>query len=68
MKATYCDAVHETIANLTAVGIKAHFLDQTPFLNGTFGHKCCDHPSASVDAAMGKYGAEFIAETLGWSQ
>jgi hypothetical protein len=66
MSSSYCPEVHAVIGNLTAMGIKAHFLDQTPFLNGTFGHRCCKHPSAGVDAAMGKYGAEFIAKTLGW--
>ena len=48
------------------MGIKAHFLDQTYFFNGTFGGKTCGHPSAEVDAAMGKYNSEFIASKLGW--
>lgn len=67
MSNKYCDAVNQTLGNATAMGIKAHFLDQLPFLNGSFGQKCCGHPGADVDAAMGKYGAEFIADTIGWS-
>ena len=66
MDVKYCPAVNATIANVTAMGIKAHFLDQTYFFNGTFGGKTCGHPSAEVDAAMGKYNSEFIASKLGW--
>ena len=54
------------IAAVTAVGVKAHFLDQRGFLNGTFGPACCGHPGIEVDTAMAKYGAAFIKATLGW--
>ena len=49
-----------------ANGVKAHFLDQRGFLNGTFGPACCGHPSIEVDTAMAKSGAAFIKQTLGW--
>jgi hypothetical protein len=54
------------IKNVTARGVKAHFLDQRGFLNGTFGPACCGHPSIEVDTAMAKSGAAFIKTTLGW--
>jgi len=67
MSSRYCDSVQQTIASAAAAGIQAHFLDQRNFLNGTFGPGCCGHPGAQVDAAMGAAGAEFIANTLGWT-
>ena len=62
----YCDPVFNVIANLTARGVKAHFLDQRGFLNGTFGPPCCGHPSVEVDTAMAKYTAATIKRVLGW--
>merc|ERR1711957_14033 len=67
MTTEYCGSVQKTLSNATAMGVKAYFLDQRGFLNGTFGPACCEHPSAQVDAAMGQAGADFIADTLGWS-
>ena len=51
---------------MKAHGVKAHFLDQRGFLNGTFGPACCGHPSIEVDTAMAKSDAAFIKRTLGW--
>merc|ERR1711862_456472 len=67
MSTRYCDSVQQTIANATADGIQAHFLDQRNFLNGTFGPKCCGHPGAKVDAAMGAFTADVISGVLGWN-
>jgi len=67
MSETYCTPIMNVIKAVTAKGFKnAHFLDQRGFLNGTFGPKCCGHPSIEVDGAMAKSGAAFIAKTLGW--
>lgn len=66
MSTRYCDPVRSVIKNVTARGVKAHFLDQRNFLNGTFGPACCGHPSIEVDTAMAKGGAAFIKTTLGW--
>jgi hypothetical protein len=62
----YCDPIQAVIKNVTARGVKAHFLDQRGFLNGTFGPSCCGHPSIEVDTAMATNGAAFIKTTLGW--
>lgn len=62
----YCGTVQQTIDKAVAMGIKAHFLDQRGFLNGTFGPACCGHPSAQVDAAMGAFTADVISSVLGW--
>ena len=66
MSEFYCDPVQEVIANVTARGVKAYFLDQRGYLNGTFGPGCCGHPSIEVDTAMATAGAAFIKATLGW--
>lgn len=66
MSTTYCDSVHTVIANAQQQGVKAHFLDQRGFLNGTFGPGCCGHPGIEVDTAMAKSGAAFIKASLGW--
>ena len=60
----YCDPVQKVIANVTARGVKAHFLDQRGFINKTNG--CCSHPSIAVDNAMATSGAALIKKTLGW--
>jgi len=67
MSETYCDSVQQTLANATAMGVNAHFMDHRGFLNGTFGPSCCGHPGAEVDVAMGKFGADVIAHTKGWN-
>ena len=68
MSDAYCDPVRAVVAAARADNIvDAHFLDQRPFLNGSFGEPCCGHPSAEVDAAMASDAAAFIAETLGWA-
>ena len=66
MSESYCPPVRDVIAAVTAEGVKAHFLDQRGFLNGTFGPGCCGHPSIEVDMAMAKYGAASIKAELGW--
>ena len=66
MSETYCDPVHSVIANLTARGIKAHFLDQRGFLDGSHGPACCGHPGTEVDEAMATSAAAFMKSTLGW--
>jgi hypothetical protein len=65
MSEIYCDSVFQTLGNATAQGIQAHFLDQRNFLNGTYGPKCCGHPSVEVDGALAAAGAKFISDTLG---
>jgi len=66
MSSGYCDAVHTVISNVQPHGVKAHFLDHTDFLNGTFGPACCGHPSIQVDTAMAAYGSAQIKAALGW--
>ena len=66
MSEVYCKPIENVIAAVKAHGVKAHFLDQRGFLNGTFGPACCGHPSVEVDTAMAKSGAAFIKATLGW--
>lgn len=66
MSETYCAPVQDVLSNVTAKGVKAHFLDQRGFLNGTFGKACCGHPSIEVDTAMAENGAAFIKSALGW--
>lgn len=62
----YCPYVEGVVARAVASGIKAHFLDQRGFLNGTYGSSCCGHPSTRVDEAMSKHGAAFISKVLDW--
>lgn len=66
MRDYYCDSVLATLANITSAGIRAHFLDQRAFLNGTFGPGCCNHPGAEIDFNMGVAGSDFIADVMGW--
>ena len=66
MSEIYCDPVHEVLARVAAKGVKAHFLDQRGFLNGTFGPACCGHPSEQVDDAMATHGAAAIKAALRW--
>jgi len=66
MSESYCAPVQQVITNAQGAGVKAHFLDQRGFLNGTFGPACCGHPSIEVDTAMAVNGAAFIKATLGW--
>ena len=66
MSETYCEPVAAILKNVTGRGVKASFLDQRGFLNGTFGAACCGHPSAEVDAAMAAAGADAIGRVLGW--
>lgn len=66
MATQYCDPVNQVIQNVVSKGVKADFLDQRGFLNGTFGNKCCGHPSIDVDNAMAKHGAAFIKKALDW--
>jgi hypothetical protein len=66
MSTSYCAPVQQVITAVTGQGVKAHFLDQRGFLNGTFGPACCGHPSIQVDTAMATSGSAFIKATLGW--
>jgi len=66
MSETYCAPVQDVLAAVSAKGVKAHFLDQRGFLNGTFGPGCCGHPGIEVDTAMGQHGAAAIKDVLGW--
>jgi hypothetical protein len=65
MSETYCAPVQQVLAAVTAKGVKAHFLDQRGFLNGTLG--CCGHPDMEVASNMAESGAAFIKAALGWS-
>ena len=56
----------QVLATVRSAGVKAHFLDFTPYLNGTFGVACCGHPGSEVDAAMANKAAATIAAALGW--
>lgn len=47
--------------------MRAHFLDQRPFLNGTHGGACCGHPSKQVSDAMAKAASAEIAQIVGWN-
>ena len=67
MSETYCDSVHEVLSAVSQKGVKAHFLDQRGFLNGSFGKACCGHPGIEVDTAMAKSGAASIKTALGWN-
>ena len=66
MTTWYCNSVHTMIKRVRAANVHAYFLDQRPFLNGSFGPKCCGHPSIKVDTAMAASGAAFIKAAMGW--
>jgi len=66
MSETYCTPVMEVIGNVTAMGVKAYFLDQRGFLSGKYGPACCGHPSIQVDTAMAVNGSAFIKDKMGW--
>lgn len=66
MSNAYCPYINQVITQATKAGVKAHLLDQTPFLNGTFGPACCGHPGTKVDTAMAKAGADVIGSILNW--
>merc|ERR1740130_1474524 len=66
MSTHYCAPVLQVVQNVSAQGVRAYFLDQRNFLNGSFGPKCCGHPSIEVDSAMATSGAAFIKATMGW--
>lgn len=64
----HCSAVQWVVEHSRASfdGLKISYLDQTHFLNGTYGPRCCYHPSGEVHAAMATAGAQFIGRLLGW--
>ena len=66
MDSTYCTQVEWIIAQLTTDGVSAYLLDQTPYLNGTYGKACCGHPSAAIDEAMAEGAIAFIKGKMGW--
>ena len=66
MDDTYCTNVDWIIDQVTSKGIMATLLDQTPFLNGTYGEACCGHPSEAIDQAMAEGAIASIKETMGW--
>jgi len=66
MSETYCGPVQAVLANLTSRGVRATFLDQRGYLNGTFGPGCCGHPSIEVDEAIAESAAAVIRRTLDW--
>lgn len=67
MSTDYCDEVHWVIAQASELGVKAHFLDQRAFNNGTYGKLCAyGHPGSQIDAAMAKNGSASIQATMGW--
>jgi hypothetical protein len=68
MSTAYCDEVQWVVNTLMAHGVKASFLDQRGFLDGSHGPSCCGHPSASVDQAMARKGAAFIQNIMGWNR
>ena len=67
MSTDYCMEVNTVIDQATALGIKAHLLDQRDFNNGSYGKLCAfGHPGSEIDAAMAKNGSAFIKTTMGW--
>ena len=65
MDEAYCGPVQWVIAELTARGKPAHFLDQRGILKPP-GAACCGHPSAVTDINMAAAGSAFIAKAMGW--
>lgn len=61
-----CALVQQVVGNTVQLGVKAHFLDQRGYMNGTFGKPCCGHPSIPIGQAMAKDAATMVARTLGW--
>eukprot|EP00443_Scrippsiella_acuminata_P119996 CAMPEP_0115732760 /NCGR_PEP_ID=MMETSP0272-20121206/85295_1 /TAXON_ID=71861 /ORGANISM="Scrippsiella trochoidea, Strain CCMP3099" /LENGTH=385 /DNA_ID=CAMNT_0003176695 /DNA_START=56 /DNA_END=1212 /DNA_ORIENTATION=+ len=55
MSSAYCASIEWVMAQApqdALPDLKVSLLDQTRFLDGSFGPACNDHPSAEVDAAM----------------
>jgi hypothetical protein len=67
MATSYCGAVDWVIGEASARGVKASFLDQRGFLDGSHGPACCGHPSATVDGAMALNATEVIKAAMGWA-
>ena len=66
MDDTYCANVDWIIEEVTSKGIVATLLDQTPFLNGTYGEACCGHPSEAILKVMAESAVAFIKGAMGW--
>ncbi|CAE7037646.1 celE [Symbiodinium natans] len=68
MTDAYCDNVFWVIDQAREVlpKLKVSFLDQRPFLNGSFGPRCGYHPSVEVDSAMAEAAIPIIQEALNW--
>jgi len=64
----HCESVKWVVEHAAASfkDLKISYLDQTHFLNGSYGPRCCYHPSAEVHSAMAVAGAEFIGKAMGW--
>lgn len=61
-----CALVRQVATNADLLDVKAHFLDQRGYMNGTFGKPCCGHPSIPIGQAMARDAAMMVARTLGW--
>ena len=68
MSTAYCNEVDWVIQTLVQpqYAVKASFLDQRHYLNGTFGPGCCGHPSAEVDQAIGTSSIRAISSIMHW--
>ena len=68
MSTAYCNEVDWILQTVTKppYSIKASFLDQRNYLNGTYGPSCCGHPSASVDKAISHGSIKRISEVMHW--
>ena len=68
MEDAYCENVFWVMdkAREEFPQLKITFLDQRPFLNGSFGPSCGYHPSAQVDSSMAEAAIPVIREALSW--
>lgn len=62
-----CPHIRAVASKASDAGIKAHFLDQQGFLNGTFGEPCCGHPSVQNGLAMADAASNLLERELGWA-
>jgi len=58
-----CPYVQTVVDKASALGIRAHYLDQEGFHSG-----CCGHPSAYSGISLADAAAKVIAEKLGWNE
>lgn len=62
----YCADTRLVVERTRQLGVKSHFLDQRPFLNGTYGGSCCGHPSLQVAEKMAAAAAQTLEKVVGW--